>query len=135
MADKEKEEQDESVEKAVNKLVERIINTPDKNLPEMTDIPLNMVEPIAGMIMIDDFVHMLTKRIEENIEIARSNGKSKKKRKDLVLLSESWQRAMFKLRRSVNADGLVRATDLAKEHMATRPYEEGKDSFDMGKPQ
>lgn len=58
--------------------------------------------------------------------------KTETKQESLPVLSAEWERHYMHRRRGIHAEGRMGAIDLIKEHLATRPMEEEKDSGFLG---
>lgn len=90
----------------------------DDRLSELTDIPLNQVNPLSWIITFET----ATKQLEELIEYAArkkagENGASKPKP---VLLSEVWRKYYYKHRRSLEGAGKMMASTLAMKQLETQ---------------
>lgn len=129
-----------TTEDSLAKLTDAYVEPKGDQIFQMTDIAINMPEPMAGMAMVNALGKTLRKRIEENIEIAKAiqdgGDPDSIEREDIPVLSEVWSDRYLHYRMAIHGEGRIGVIDVIKEHLSTRPLEgEGKGLFDMGKGQ
>lgn len=98
--------------KALLQMVNRIYDTPDKNMPELTNIPLRAARPHALGMALEDLM---------NPEVL--NGE--------IPFSRLVRMNYFRLMRSVGGTHLGRATRIAEEQIATQA-EKAMEEQDFG---
>lgn len=145
MADDEKNGENEengvkTTEDSLAKLTDAYVEPKGDQIFQMTDIAINMPEPMAGMAMVNALGKTLRNRIKENMEIAREmqdgGDAGDYKREEIPVLSEVWGDRYLHYRMAIHGEGRTGVIDVIKEHLSTRPLEEGgKSLFDEGKRQ
>ncbi len=106
-------------------LLHHLFEPDDDRLPELTDIPLNQVNPLSWMVVYEE----ATKQLAESAQ--RSIDKNKEKNERPVLLSSIWRKFFYKHRRSLENQGRMIASTLAMKQLEMKEFEgEGTDPYE-----
>jgi len=111
----------------IKDILKYIFEPGDDHLSELTDIPLNQVNPMAWMITFETAVEQMAKEME--YEEAKKKGEDVQQPKR-ILLSNVWRKAFYQHRRSLEGSGIMRASTLAMKQIETQ-QETGTDVEDQ----
>ena len=132
MADKEKDKdklgedggEDEGKESIVPQLLQYIFEPDDDRLPDLTDMPLNQVNPLTWLATFEAAENDLVKRMTEigkaREKAVEEGGAIGKIKFEPVSLSNIWRKYYYKHRRSLEGAGLFRAAQLANKQLETQ---------------
>lgn len=110
-------------------LLKYIFEPEDERLPELTDIPLNQVNPLSWMVTFEEALEILAGNIEY-VTKKKANGHISPQNSDRVLLSSIWRKSFYKHRRSLDGSGKMMASTLAMKQLETQePTGDMEDQF------
>lgn len=89
----------------------------DDRLSELTDIPLNQVNPLSWIVTFEEATDQLEDRMEYAAKLKAGEAVSKPKPK---LLSQVWRKQYYKHRRSLDGSGKMMASTLAMKQLETQ---------------
>ena len=99
----------------IKDILKYIFEPGDDHLSELTDIPLNQVNPLAWMITFEVAFEQMAKEME--YEEAKSQGEENVQPPKRILLSNVWRKAFYQHRRSLEGSGIMRASTLAMKQI------------------
>ncbi len=127
MANGDKDEKDEGGEEKGNitpQLLQYIFEPDEDRLSELTDMPLNQINPMTWMATFEDAEADLCARM---IAVSNAKAEAVKEGKPIgkigfqgVSLSRNWRKYYYKHRRSLEGAGLFRASQLANKQLETQ---------------
>lgn len=115
-------------ENATIELLKYIFDPSKERMPELTDVPLNQINPLSWIITFEALTRSLMKYMKycqdkrHGVETPRP---------DPLFASETWRFAFYQHRRSIDGSGKMMASTLAMKQLElTELQEEGKERQD-----